>query len=378
MKYVNKMYSLLDACTNFKYDGEASVAYNGEGFYVNHNKRVLEEVKNWCYDIHWAYGSSLINNIFPLSNEMQDEPTQLGIIQIEFKLNKGETLGDHRRYKDFYYTLYTNNKMFTEKKNVYSLFLTNIDYEIFKDLYTIPHEVLGSIWFKDIGPLSDELKDYVRQAYNDKQEMKKTGGDKSIFEAAFYGLFAKSLQDLYKDKEKEAIKTGDKKLLKQAEKCKEEYNKAFRKTGVQIVRSKYVPIALFQTAHLRLREYKLFKENIDNVIYMNTDSIFANKPLNIKTSDKLGDYGVEYNGLPIQYIRRNAYIVKNIDGSIKKQVIGGVDKVLNKLTIEQCKELKTNPDGITIKMYDENHKIVDRQLEPWFKLKNSGEAIDVD
>lgn len=312
-----------------------SSAYCGEGFYVNkagegilfHN---TQEV--YGYDVHKAYVASLLNDDFPLSDELVDSPvSKLGYVVIEFT-----DAIKNPRYKDQSYSLFdiellvkdSMRKDEDKKKpfirrledGKFTMVLSNLDYEVITDLYLFLNlKVVKRYYFKKVGQMSEEFKDMIRECVDDLKELKRVNSPdlldkKAEFESLWYGKEAEAQRNYW---EKDKDKRGKKKFATK--------------------RGDFTFIASFQAAYLRHREWELFKRFYKNILYMATDSIYLD--INIdkeltaenKLGDKLGQYGKEYDGVPILFIRRNAYIVfdkdvniNNVD--IKHQRIAGIGR----------------------------------------------------
>lgn len=332
---------------NYFYDAMLSATYNGDGFYINHNYKVCNPIRTYGYDKHWAYGGSLLHYVFPLSSELQDEETELGIYCVEFNYM-------NPRYDDFYYNLYKNMIDYSDEKGKKQIYLTNIDWPIFNDLWDTDAVIVDKRYFKHIGHL-DILEDLIYDGYKFKKENKQY---KKEIEACFYGLFAKML--------KNNCNSMTQKL---------EYKLAKIRTRYDDVRNKKVPIAIFQTAYLRNEEWQLFKKYKDHVLYMNTDSIYADCPLDINTSDKIGEYGIEkdvYDKI-VYFIRRNAYVSINDDKTICKSVIGGCING-GDITIEKLEKLN-NKEEVDARTIDADGNIINIKLKPRFKYNASGQIL---
>ena len=122
--------------------------YSGEGFFVANRQLCKTQQITWGYDIHWAYGGALVNNDFPLSLKVSENPTKLGVVQIKINLKNKKDLLQYKRYPQFDYTLFYNNQFYYEMENVDCIYawFTNLDYEIFKDMYNIPHTILQQLY----------------------------------------------------------------------------------------------------------------------------------------------------------------------------------------------------------------------------------------
>lgn len=347
ISYRKRILNQLKKITNYDYDARCSLAYNGEGFYVNHKDKVILEQSIWGSDKHWAYGGALKYNNFPLSIRLRaGGEGELGIFSIKYTYM-------NPRYTDFNYSIF-KNQPYKEIDGYKYIYLTNLDYEIFADMYETDAKIVEKYWFEDIGKLG--LEDLIDEAYKDK----KSGEyDKIIFESAFYGLFAKKL---LKMKWNRLVKDylPDMSLDEAVE-----YEVAYARTACTRVRKKEVPIAMFQAAYLRYEEWQLFKNFKYKIVYMNTDSIYTDMPHVVEEDRGIGCYGIEFENKPVQWIRRNAYVVKNEDGSIYKTVIGGIIDA-DTITIEELETLK-NPDTVVIKhTLDADGNVIEYELRPSF------------
>ena len=320
-----------------------SSAYIGEGFYVNSQDLGNAPIKTYGYDVHWAYGGTLLNNKFPLSSYTSPNKTELGIQEIMFDNFK-------HRYNDYDYTLFLKS-MWKDKNKKYHFRATTLDVEILKDMYILENvKLVNETYFEDIGEMPEELKKLVRECYKIKKQGI-TDEEKTALEASFYGKFA----TCYSKYEK---LNGEKYKV---------FHKALEETGYPEIRDKRTPIAMFQAAYQRHREWQQFKKHInDGILYMNTDSIMFDNDVKIETGNDIGEWGNEYNGEEIFYIRRNAYIVLDDKGNIKKRVLGGI---INPEVIGK-KELKMLASGqpVMCKAWtDKQHtKMRDITLEPSF------------
>ena len=345
------------------YDKWAIKGYCGQGFYL-HNREICKQKSRpycWGYDMHWAYGGALLNYNYPLNNEKTSTPTSLGIYKILFSAPKIKL-----QYMNFYYNIYMKNAI--KYKDKYILYITNIDYEIFRDLYDTDAVIIDKVYYKNIGPLPDKLKDIVKEAYIEKKKPENIPYKKA-FESAFYG---KLCQGIYKTRD-------DKLLYLNNENNMTEIKVAMDLTGLDgdvdlknQIRTIYCIIPTFQTAYIRKQEWLNFKANKDYVVYMNTDSIYAIKPLNLGEDKGLGCYGIECENTPIRFIRYNAYIKFNLDGSIKESKISGMtdDRTLSPALIEL---LENNKQPISVYgRYKKDGEIVEGlfDLEPSYLLDN--------
>lgn len=316
----------------YEYSSRACQYYIGEGFYINHREKAAILNRIYGYDKHWAYGGALKYKKFPLSSRIDNKPTELPLYFISFT-------GIERRYKDFYYTIYKNNIVKT-KEGLLIIRLTELDYKVFVDLYILENLKIEKIsYFQDIGYLP--LSDIIDKAYIDKKTCKVE--EKFIFEAGFYGLFAKKLYDYETPWERK------------------KYFDVWEQTGDENIRAAEVPIAIYQTAYLRYEEWQLFKKYMDKVVYMNTDSIYCTEDFFIEEDKGLGYYGKCYDGEYIQFIRRNAYVVLNDNLSIKEIIIGGVPSELNEEYITpEVLEVMRNKEKLK--------KMTDEELKNSFKV----------
>lgn len=332
--------------TNYKFDRISSMAYCGDGFYVNRRDCFMLD-RMWVYDMNWAYGSTLVNNKFPLSCEYTDEPTELAIY---FCIIKNIHNLD-KRHKDFQYTLYRNNIM--RYKNEGFILLTNLDYEIFTDLYTNEVEVYKKYYFKDIGYLPDKTKNFVKEQYELKKNSKDNQDFKKAIESVCYGLNAKILK-----------KTNHHLMQKI------KYWKAKAETGYEDIRDERTPIAMFQIAYLRYEMWKKFTTYMKDIKYMNGDSIHSTIPLPIETEKGvLGKYKLECEDKLVYYIRRNAYVIVDDDGSIIKPTISGIIDE-DTITLDELRILSNGGTVIKHSYKDESRKeIVEVKLNSLF-IKN--------
>ena len=355
VKYGNKRKSLDDRYT---YDIYAMRAYCGDGFYcANYNYMDGKETLSYGKDVHWAYGGALVNNEFPLSNNIGDKPTKCGIVIIQcsyFKLKD--------KYKNFDISLFSTHKIEVKKNNIYFYF-TTLDYEIFTDLYDSDATIKKTIYYQDVGPLPDKLKDLTRENYKLKKLAPEE--DKPQYEMCFYGLFAMDLQRKITELNEE-MKQNPSKICENTIKIRN-YSRqlALGKSATGLsgyrhnakksdgkkeykykneIRPIYCIIATWQTAYLRYSEWQLFKQYNNKVIYMNTDSIYTTEPIDTGEDKGLGYYGIDYEKKLFLGIRRNAYILLNEDGSFYQSTIGGV--LDNYFTQQQINQLKL---GIPIK-----------------------------
>ena len=345
MSFRKKFLNSFNKETNYQYDRLSSMTYNGDGFYVNRVDMGGIE-KMWSYDINWAYGAALINNTYPLSTEYSNEPTDCAIYacKVVGRLD--------RRYKEFNYHIY-ENKLFHVGDDVYMILISNIDYEIFRDMYTNEIEIYKEYYYKDVGSLPIKTQELVNKLYQMKR-----GSDKEckkLFEISIYGLNAKKLDR--------------KGYFNQIEFCN-----AYAETQYEGIRDKRVPIALFQTAYTRYEMWSKFKLYKEYIKYMNTDAIYSTHKLDIPTEEGvLGKYKLEINGNKVQFVRRNFYVVYNDDGSIKKITVDGiVDK--ETITLEELNELHKGNTIIkhSYGIKDKIKQLVERKVTPLFNQRLYG------
>jgi len=344
---------LKKAGYEYHYNSILSQAFIGEGFYVAHREKVLiDKIKIWAYDKHWAYGGALKQYDFPLSSRLDSKnETKLAVFVVKFTYMK-------QRYKGFYYSLYHNNGLRVDNEII--LFMTNLDYFVFTDMYDTDAKIIKKLYFQDIGslddiyPLVDEY--YIKKKQNKSKQYKET------IEASFYGMFAKKL---YCDK----FRSKNDRMRFEA---------AYSNTGDKEIRCEQVPIAMFQSAYMRYEEWKLFKKYMKHVVYMNTDSIYATKPLAIKCKNEIGHYDIEYDGMEIHFVRRSVYIIFNKDGSIYKSVLSGIideNSGGKKLTPKLAQKLMDG-ESITLSTRNKEREIVPVKLQPLYYMIAHGLAID--
>lgn len=357
--------ALKKANIYYTYNLLCSKAYIGEGFYINHKERANEIKPIYGNDKHAAYMSSLINNDFPLSSELVNyKASELAIYNIEFTYMRP-------RYPEFYYTLYFNNREISRVngKVLFNLYLTNLDYEIFTDLYETDAQIINKQYFKQVGrlPLDNTVLKYYDYKKNDKTE------NKWMYEAAFYGMFAQLLtKDTIKEdkNEENGYKilnyTSLPSLCAALTSLGLNLNNKEERIVAYKLRNCQVPIALWQTAYLRYEEWKQFKDHINTVVYMNTDSIYCQAPTGNIVEDKIGGWKQEYNGEQIFFLRRNAYVVVDNEFNIKKAILGGLieNHGLNKEKLNQL----WNGQTVKANTYDRDKNVVEIDLEPKFKL----------
>lgn len=338
----------LKKITNYQYNKLTSLAFIGEGFYICNKEKVLDRwSKRYCYDIHWAYGAALKQYEYPLNCDFTHNKTASGMSIVAIKYNYIKP-----RYKEFDYTLF-KNVIYSQHKyvinNTQVILMTNLDYEIFKDLYDTDAEIYVQWYHSKVGKLN--LDDIVDKNYIKKQEIKtseltdeKKVEEKVKLEACFYGLLARKLENLL-NKKGEAYSYIE----------ELRYRFAVGLTDCNKVREKETIIALWQTSYLRYREYKMWKQYKDHVVYMNTDSIYTDIPLHIEKNE-LGEYDLEHSDVTIFFIRRNMYIVYK-DGKPIDYTLGGIeDKIL---TDKQINELLGPNKCTTAHSKDENGNIID-------------------
>ena len=199
-KKINNRFKKLDI--QYEYSLALSRIYDGEGFYINSRFKVNEVNKIYGCDKHWAYGGALVQYKFPLSSKMTKKETELGIYLLEFTHIK-------KRYKDFYYTIYLKH-IHREKKNgktKYIIALTNLDFQIFIDLYKTDYKIVSKKYFKDVGFLG--IDDIVIEYY--KKKKKDIAENKYKYEAGFYGMFAALLVKAVQKKRQRNILFEEKK-----------------------------------------------------------------------------------------------------------------------------------------------------------------------
>lgn len=361
----------------YEFDIFANRGYCGEGFYcANYNYMDGKETLSYGKDVHWAYGGALVQNEFPLSNRKGDTPTKCGICVVEctyFKLKD--------EYKNFDITLFNSHKI-TINHHTYFYF-TTLDYEIFNDLYVSDARTIKVVYYQDIGPLPNELIEFAKENYKLKKQAPES--EKPLYEMCFYGLLAKDLRKNLNKRIKEGAPNY------KLNKLKLELGRGEALTGLsgyrvgdikpdgtketrdsQEIRSPTCIIAAFQTAYLRYREWQLFKQYKDKIIYMNTDSIYTTEPIDTGEDLGLGYYANAYEKKLFLGIRRNAYILLNEDGSFYKSTVGGV--MDNYFSPQQINLLK---NGIKIQARTMRKNEYDEKVETtcWLTPKYIKEEI---
>lgn len=372
-KSINTALYKADIFNGYEYSVLINAGFYGEGFYAAHKDKVLEEKPIWGADKHAAYCGSLINNVFPLSSLLYTgNKTELSLIVAQY-----DEMNMEKRYKDFEYTLFDfmSPVSYNGKK---AFVFTHLDYEVFKDLWIVDSKILAQYYFQDVGKLP--LDKVCKRYYNMKQDLKTSNftnkekkEQKKEFEKGFYGNMARRFANIYirhlndKDYNESALWLEEQQVkyaaLQLGYNFELEYknNKySFKDKRLNSIRNRLTPIPMWQAAYLRYEEWKLFKANMDNWVYGNTDSIYCDKPFNLTTKDEIGYYDWEYQDEKAFFIRRNAYIVYKKDGSIKF-TLGGV--LEEELTTEQIDALRRNED-ITCHTYrNETDKKNDIQSE---------------
>lgn len=315
-----------------------SSAYDGAGLIsVNHLLRYDEDREYIGYDINSAYQSVLLENFYPEGEVFHKDNITipysdlLSFIGDRLYVAYVEVRNLKSKFEEYEMIAY---KSFLDYKNgVWFGWMNNVDIENMNELYDCNIIVKALLVFMNKVKLSDNLKNYIIDTYNEIHKMPK-GKERKEKKLEFNILtYGKNAQRRY-------TQTGEENGL----------------------RAKYTHIAMYQAAYTRRRIIDLLKKYKDYIIYTDTDSCYidADANFNEPISDKIGEFKVEQEKCKLYIFRYKGYIIYNLDGSIRVQKVAGINTQLKPEEIETIKKggvVEANvtlPDGEKqlVKVYD--------------------------
>lgn len=324
--------------------------YNGAGFLmVDLKKQKLRKKKYNIYDINSAYQYTLVNDIYPLSSElefinnlnnvnykdfMKKYKKNKYIIQASFK-------GLTPKFKDKEYNIFKKqmNMKFSKDGGVeYFNWFCDVDLNNLIKLYDFEKVTLYKAYiFKESGLLGNRVKAFIDEQFKKLSEFKRDDPKRKEFKTALH------------------IVT---------------YGKNAQKVDGLNVRSLYIPIAIYQSAYTRQRMIDNFIKNIKYCAYIDTDSIFINynHKFNEKIGEELGDFKCEYHNCKVDICRSKGYVIYDDKDNIIKQKWSGIKTQLTKKQIDDI----MNGKDITITETRKDNKIkikIQNKMMNGYKIK---------
>lgn len=117
-------------------------------------------------------------------------------------------------------------------------------------------------------------------------------------------------------------------------------------------------IASYVCAYARLRLHKAMRENYDNLLYCDTDSIWLNgEPKNISISDDLGDWKKEYITRKACFVALKYYAYETIEGELKMRIKGVSNEMLKKAKFKNVDDFYSRSIGFQFVESERYNKI---------------------
>lgn len=294
----------------------------------NYKNKIIDNVK--LYDINSFYSSIMITEDMPVYRAYHwktkspppfdtDKNLIIYHIYVDYKIQKNK-VSIINNLNDF---AFSKNSIKDTQGMMIDLWLTDIELEYMRNNYDI-YEInfIECYIFSKING-SKIFGDYIKKYYNIKKQctQKKDLEGKAIAKAQLEGLYGKygsnNKYNLYRP-----ILINDIITLK--------YDYTMETKG------EYLPIAIYTTAYARVRLANIINKCYDKFIYCDTDSIATigtHKDYNIKVSDKIGEFKVEFEADTAKFIKQKTYYMENAEN--KKVVVAGIPKDYTKdLSIE--------------------------------------------
>lgn len=314
-------------------DDNIRKAYKGGFVYLNPKYKNVRGTKGRSYDVNSLYPSVMYEKLlpfgYPVFFEGRPEPTEtypLYIVHLTccFQLREGYIpmlqLKKNRRFVETEYLTSSWVKVGNQWENEpVEMYLTSVDYELFKEHYIITRETLIDGWkFKGATGM---FKTYIDYWMHIKET--ETGPKRQLAKLqlnSLYGRFALSTRTSQK------IPYLDEKNVVRYEYSEEETREPV-----------YTAMGCFITAYAREKTIRSAQANYDRFIYADTDSLKLTgyedaEGLEVHNTH-LGAWKDEGNFSDSKWIRCKTYMV-TVDGKTKVTCAGMPDNVKEKVTYE--------------------------------------------
>lgn len=272
------------------------------------------------YDINSSYPSTFVDNLMPyglpqLTKPVGDYVYMVDAVISDIKkrddrmcnhLHNWVKLGKLNResYLDFF-----NGSM--------RVLYCSEEWEEIKKTYEFNIISYREIYFK----ASKELGEYIEKLYHLKENAKNKleKGDHKLILNSFYGKWGQN----YLNSRKDLFPATNDDYLK--------YHYGgyvYRITTEESKEIKYLPIAIFTTSYARVKLLRVVRQNLDNWLYGDTDSLIVKGDVcnGIKEHNtRLGYWKKEAVGKRFKVLKTKCYIMLLDDNTVKKTIAGVTD-----------------------------------------------------
>ena len=314
-KYSSKDFILNYSISKNDYDFLLNWYYGGltifNQLYIN---KEIEDV--YYYDINSSYPSIFSNNNLPYGTMLETKPegeyiefVNLTIKNLKIKANNYPVCF-HNIIKNF-----SNlNSYLSESTDILNVYYIREEIEVLKNFYDFDIIKEKSYYFK----ADKKLKPYIDELYVLKQTEKDkiARSDHKLILNSFYGKWGQS----YKHSSKKLI-VADELIHKHRYKYGKYVYEKFIEEDNNIY---YIPIAICITAFARIKLLEAIKDNIDNWLYCDTDSIILRKEAkNLKIDESnLGYWKLEGHFKKFKFLKQKCYILEDQENKLKITAAG--------------------------------------------------------
>lgn len=165
-----------------------------------------------------------------------------------------------------------------KEKNIYIMTITSLDYK-----YLIKNYIIENL----------KINYYINSTINDYID----DGD---FVNTFYKIKTKSKSPSEKTASKLILNSLVGKLAQRRYDIKERDIRRFT-----------LPISIYVNAYQRTELADIINKNIDSVVYSDTDSIFTNKKIKLKTGTSIGNWKIEKESIRVKFFSKRCYILQD-------------------------------------------------------------------
>lgn len=281
------------------------------------------------YDINSSYPSTFTDNLMPYGLPQETKPSGDYVYMVE-ALIRNPIKKDKRMCSHLHNWVKmgrTNRESYLDEFNgTMRVMYCSEEWEELKLTYDF--EILSekNIYFK----ASRELGEYINLLYHLKENAKDKveKGDHKLILNSFYGKWGQNYlharRDLY--------------LANQEERLKYHYGDyVYRVSTEESKEVKYLPIAIFTTSYARVKLLRVVRQNLENWLYGDTDSLIINgdKCNGIKEHEThLGFWKKEAEGKRFKVIKTKCYIMEMNDGTLKRTIAGITDEGKNNINFD--------------------------------------------
>lgn len=291
------------------------------------HKEVKGEIS--YYDINSSYPSVFVDNLMPYGLPQENKPKGDYVYMVDATIRN--PIKKEKRMCSHLHNWVKMGRLnresyLDEYQGIMRVMYCSEEWEEIKLTYDF--EILSekNIYFK----ASRELGEYIKLLYRLKENAINNveKGDHKLILNSFYGKWGQNYlharKDLY--------------LANWDEKLKYHYGNYVYRVSTETSKDvKYLPIAIFTTSYARVKLLKVVRQNLDNWLYGDTDSIIikGKKCNGIKEDkSKLGYWKKEGEGTRFKVLKTKCYIMEMLDGTLKRTIAGLTDEGKNLINFD--------------------------------------------